>query len=88
REKYLHNASEDRRMLYNFLNSSPMQMFMLIVIFLSTIVLFMLSFEKVNNFYSYGLIVLDSIIMAVFMVEAGLKINFDCPGHRHPRNER
>jgi hypothetical protein len=53
REKYLHNASELRRMLYEFLTSALFNKLMLYVIGISTVVIVLQTFEVV--FVRYGM---------------------------------
>lgn len=52
RAKYLNNADERRRMLYEFINSNFFVQFMLVIIIISIIGIFLLTFERI--FIRYG----------------------------------
>ncbi|CAL8082978.1 unnamed protein product [Orchesella dallaii] len=74
REKYLHNADERRTMLYNFINSKFFVNFMLVTIITSIVGIFLLTFEFIAIRFAWPLIMLDSCIIGVFLVEAIFKV--------------
>ncbi|ODN04492.1 Cation channel sperm-associated protein 1 [Orchesella cincta] len=74
RDRYLHNADERRKMLYEFINSRFFVQFMLITIIVSIVGIFLLTFESIYITYAYPLIVLDNCIIGIFVVEATFKI--------------
>jgi len=51
RDKYLHNAGEKRQLLYSFINSHFFVQGLLTIIFISTIGVFLLTFEKLSIRY-------------------------------------
>ncbi|ODM91458.1 Cation channel sperm-associated protein 1 [Orchesella cincta] len=74
REKYLHNADERRTMLYNFINSKFFTNFMLVTIITSIVGIFLLTFEFIAIRFAWPLIMLDSCIIGIFLVEAIFKV--------------
>ncbi|OXA58285.1 cation channel sperm-associated protein 1 [Folsomia candida] len=74
RERHLHNADEKRQMLYDFINSNFFIQFMLITVIVSTVGIFILTFEPILIRYVYPVQVMDSCIIGIFVVEAIFKI--------------
>ncbi|CAL8139706.1 unnamed protein product [Orchesella dallaii] len=61
RDRYLHNADERRKMLYEFINSRFFVQFMLITIIVSIVGIFLLTFESI--YITYGEIVANELTL-------------------------